>query len=178
MMVLAISSVGLALAGPPGMVLAASVAALWGWRHRRVATPPFRSVLMLLLVELQSGQSALGALQNVSRAFPDHPQLVLGARVATLEGLTAAVTETSGEIRKVFSHLARSQRSGAPLVEAVRILIEGDIAREKSRRMERARSLPVRLMVPMALLLLPGLVLMLYAPALLRLVGEITRPFR
>ena len=177
MTVIIVASAGLALAGLPGMVLGGMAGHLWGVRPRRKAAPPIRSILMLLLVELRSGQSALGALQSLSAAFPDHEDLTRGVRVATLEGLTAAVGDTSGEIRRVFSQMARSQRSGAPLLDAVRTLMERDIAAERSRRMERARSLPVRLLVPTALLLLPGLVLMLYAPALLRLLGDLTRPF-
>ncbi len=177
MTVIIAASVGLALGGLPGMALGALAAHLWGVRPRSKVAPPITSVLMLLLVELRSGRSALGALQSVSTAFHDYEELTLGVRVATLEGLTAAVGATSGDIRRMFSQMARSQRSGAPLVDAVRTLIEGDLARDRSRRMERARSLPVRLMIPTALLLLPGLVLMLYAPALLRLLDDLIGPF-
>ena len=172
-----VASVGLALAGLPGMALGAGGAHLWSLIPRRIVSPSLRAILMLLLVELRSGQSVLGALQSVSAAFPDYEDLTRGVRVASLEGLTAAVRETSGEIRSVFLQMARSQRSGAPLLDTVRNLMERDIAAERSRRIEQARSLPVRLLVPTALLLLPGLVLMFYAPALLRMLGDLSRPF-
>ena len=177
MTVIIVAAAGLAVAGLPGMLLGAMAVHLWGVRPRQREAPPIRSVLMLLLVELRSGQSALGALQSVSAAFPEYEDLTRGVRIATLEGLTGAVGDTSGEIRGIFSQMARSQRSGAPVLDAVRGLMERDIAAERSRRIERARSLPIRLLVPTALLLLPGLVLMFYAPALLRLLGDLTRPF-
>lgn len=177
MTLIIVASVGLALGGLPGMAMGALAGHVWVVRPRSKVAPPIRSLLMLLLVELRSGHSALGALQSVSQAFPDDEELTLGVRVATLEGLAAAVAATSGDLRRVFSQMARSQRSGAPLVDAVRILIEGELARERTSRMERARSLPVRLMIPTALLLLPGLVLMLYAPALLRLLDDLIGPF-
>jgi hypothetical protein len=55
-------------------------------------------------------------------------------------------------------------------------MIEADIAAEKARRVARSRSLPVRLMIPLTLLLLPGLVLLLYAPSVLRLFEELSGP--
>jgi hypothetical protein len=55
-------------------------------------------------------------------------------------------------------------------------MIEADIAAEKARRVARSRSLPVRLMIPLTLLLLPGLVLLLYAPSMFRLFEELSGP--
>jgi hypothetical protein len=55
-------------------------------------------------------------------------------------------------------------------------MIEADIAGDKARRVARARTMPVRLMVPITLLLLPGLVLLFYAPAMLRLFEELSGP--
>jgi hypothetical protein len=58
----------------------------------------------------------------------------------------------------------------------VRSLLDADIAAERSRRLERARSLPVRLIIPITLLVLPGMVLLLYAPSLLRLFADLSGP--
>ena len=60
----------------------------------------------------------------------------------------------------------------------VRSMLESEIAAERTRRIERARSLPIRLMIPIALLVLPGLVLLLYAPSLLDTWDDLTSPFR
>ncbi len=170
-------SVGMALAGAPGAVVGLGVHVFTFIRRR--AHPhhqAIRPILLLLLVELRSGLSALGALQAVARVYPEDAQVQLASRVATISGLTAAVNAASGEMRTVLSQLARAQRSGAPLAETVRTMVESDIAAEKSARVARARTLPVRLMIPITLLLLPGLVLLFYAPSMLRLFDELSGP--
>jgi len=101
---------------------------------------------------------------------------MLAARLATISGLTEAVLVVTGEMRGVLAQLARAQRSGAALGDTVRSMIEADIAAEKARRVSRSRSLPVRLMIPLTLLLLPGLVLLLYAPSMFRLFEELSGP--
>jgi hypothetical protein len=129
---------------------------------------------LVLLVELRAGRSTLGALQDAAALFPGHRELAVAARVATVNGLTAAVEECHGAIRSLMAQLARAQRSGSPVADTVRSLLDADIAAERSRRLERARSLPVRLIVPITLLVLPGMVLLLYAPSLLRLFADLS----
>lgn len=171
------ASAGLAVAGLPGVLIAAGILGAARLRRRiRRAPRLIRPVLIVLLVELRSGRSVLGALQTAARAFPHHHELVRAARVATISGLTQAVSTTSGEMRGVLAQLGRAQRSGAALGNAVRVMIDADIASEKARRVARSRSLPVRLMVPVTLLMLPGMVLLLYAPSLLRLFEELSGP--
>jgi hypothetical protein len=52
--------------------------------------------------------------------------------------------------------------------------MDEDLARERAKRLAKARSLPVRLMIPLTLLVLPGLVLLLYAPSLVQLFDDLT----
>ncbi len=173
-----LTSAGLAFAGPPGAAVALIVEVMLSLRRRRRSgrRKPMRPVMLVLLVELRSGSSALGALQAAARAFPERDDLARCARVATVSGLTEAVATTRGEIRSIFSQLARAQRSGASLSDTVRSMIAADIAAEKSRRIARARTLPIRLMIPMSLLVLPGLVLLFYAPSLLLLFEQLSGP--
>lgn len=172
-------SLGLLVAGIPGVLAGALLALLLtGRRRHRPPTVPVRLVLILLLVELRSGLSVLGALQEVSRALPHHHELQRASRVATVSGLTTAIRHAGSALRPVVAQLARAQRSGASLDGAVRRMLEQDLAAEKAVRLARARSLPVRLMLPVTLLMLPGLVLLLYAPALIRLLHDLTGPFR
>jgi hypothetical protein len=72
-----------------------------------------------------------------------------------------------------MAQLARAQRSGSPLVGTVRRLIEDDLSAERARRLAKARTLPTRLMLPVTLLMLPGLVLLLYAPSLIGLYEDL-----
>lgn len=142
-------------------------------RRGRSEPPSIRVVLILLLVELRSGQSVLAAIQGASRALPEHEGLSSVARMASVGGLTAAVSYAPQGLRPVVAQLARAQRSGSSLSETVRRLIEDDLAEERARRLSRARSLPTRLMVPVTLLMLPGLVVLLYAPSLLGLYRDL-----
>jgi len=169
-------SAGMAWAGPVGAMSGVGVALLFLSSRRKKPEPPFRAILLVLLVELRSGLSVLGALQQVARSFPDHREMVQAARLATVSGITAAVEAASGETRILLLRLARAQRSGASAARAVRQLLERHIAEERAVKLARAKGLPVRLMVPTALLLLPGLILALYAPSLLRLLGDLTVP--
>ena len=118
----------------------------------------------------------LGALQTVATAFPGQSGLTLAARVATISGLRQAALAVTGEMKGVLSQLARAQKSGAALGDTVRSMIEADIAAEKASRVARSRSMPVRLLLPITLLLLPGLVLLLYAPSMLRLFEDLSGP--
>jgi hypothetical protein len=170
-------SIGLVVAGPAGAALAVCVYAGFRLRHRLLKQPILiRPVLIVLLIELRSGRSVLGGLQTVATVFPGQPELTLAARVATISGPSQAALAVTGEMRGVLTHLARAQKSGAALGDTVRSMIEADIAAEKARRIARSRSLPVRLMLPITLLLLPGLVLLLYAPSMLRLFEDLSGP--
>jgi hypothetical protein len=53
-------------------------------------------------------------------------------------------------------------------------MLDNELAADKTRRIARARTLPVRVMVPVTLLMLPGLVLFLYAPTLLGMFEDLT----
>lgn len=171
-------SVGLAIGGLPGAIMGLCVVGGFGVRRRFARhRSALRPVLIVLLIELRSGRSVLGALQTVAAAFPRDKDLVRTSRVATISGLTQAVFTMSGEVKAVMAQLARAQKSGAALGDTVRSMIEADISAEKARRVARSRALPVRLMLPITLLLLPGMVLLLYAPSMLRVFEELSGTF-
>ena len=176
MTALLVSSIGLVVGGPVLAVGIGLVMSLARLRIRSLPSPPIRPVLLVLLVELRAGRSTLAAIQEASAVFPGHRELAMASRLATVNGLTAAVEECHGAIRTLMAQLARAQRSGSAVADTVRSLLDADIAAERSRRLERARSLPVRLIIPITLLVLPGMVLLLYAPSLLRLFADLSGP--
>lgn len=170
------ASVGVTVAGPVGGLLA-GLAPLVCSRlsaTRRVTDPSINLVLLLLLVQLRSGLSVLAALIEVSEAIPRYESLRRVARVARVSGLVASIPYADDSLRPVIAQLARAQRSGASLGGAVRRMLETSLAVDRSRRIARARTLPVRLMIPVTLLMLPGLILLLYAPSLLGMFGDLT----
>lgn len=171
-------AVGVLVAGPPGLiaVLAPSV---WRRVRSRPSPPPSMNlVMLLLLVELRSGRSVLASLISVAETLSGYESLRKVARVALVAGLAAAVPHADEVLRPVIAQLARAQRSGASLSGAMRRMIDNGLAEERSRKIARARALPVRLMVPVTLLMLPGLVLLLYAPSLLASFEDLTGVLR
>jgi tight adherence protein B len=170
-------ALGLLIAGWPGLLITLLVLA--GARARKARVRPIiptRPILFVLLVESRSGASALGALQAAATSFPGVAELTRASRLATVSGIAASVSDTDGPVRTIMYQLARAQRSGAPLADTIRSMIEADIAAERARRIARARTMPTRLMIPVTTLVLPGLVLLFYAPALLRMFDEISGP--
>lgn len=170
-------AVCLILLGPLPAGLLAALLFLAGRVKKTPTEPSMRSALLIVLVELRAGASVFSALQRASAALPENTRLARAVRVATVKGLSGALESTSGPVGRLVAQLARCQRSGAPAVELVRSLLESDIESERATRIERARRLPIRLMIPVALLVLPGVVLLLYAPALIRLWQDMTLPF-
>jgi len=143
-------------------------------RHRAEPDPSLSLVLLLLLIELRSGVSVLAALHGVSSALPGYGNLRVVTRMASVSGLVAAVPHADAELRPVIAQLARAQRSGASLGGTVRRMLDEGLAEDRANRIARARALPVRLMMPVTLLILPGMVLMLYAPSILDMFEELT----
>ncbi|HEX6947645.1 MAG TPA: type II secretion system F family protein [Acidimicrobiia bacterium] len=128
---------------------------------------PLRLVLIVILIEIRSGRSVLASLQAASARLPEHADLARAARLASVAGLSASVAVAPRDLRPLLAQLARAQRSGASLAGTVRRLIDDDLAEERTERLARARSLPARLMIPVTLLMLPGVVLLVYAPSLI-----------
>lgn len=171
----AAASVGLIVAGPHGMVIGALAPTLWrAVRSRPEPDPSLALLLLLFLVELRGGLSVLAALGEVSASLPGYDNLRVVSRVARVSGLVSALPYADSRIRPVVAQLARAQRSGASLSDSIRRMLDTELAEEKARRIARARTLPVRLMVPVTLLMLPGLVLFLYAPSLLDMFQDLT----
>ena len=177
MILLVAAALGLTIGCPIlAVALPVLIVVVQSFRNRPKEVP-IRPVLLLVLVELRAGRSVLSALQSASAAFPHHEELSLASRVASVSGLPAAVEVAPGDVGRLVAQLARCQRSGSPAADTVRSMLESDIGAERNRRIERARGLPIRLMIPMALLVLPGMILLLYAPTLLRMWHDMSAPF-
>lgn len=169
------ASCGLVLAGPLGAAIGSLLPLLVDrWRQRPPADPPVRLVLLLLLVGLRSGLSVLASLMEASSTLPGYAALRSVARMARVSGLAESLDYCDDALRPLLSHLARAQRSGASLSGAVRRMLDNELAAEKAQRIARARALPIKLMLPVTLLMLPGLVLLLYGPSLLSMFSDLT----
>ena len=170
-----LGSLGLLLGGPAGAVVGIAVSKIPIPRRAGLTrVPSSRLVMMLLLVEMRSGRSVLASLQATSRRLPEDAALRRVARMATVSGLIPALSVCDERLRPVVAQLARAQKSGASLAPAMRTMLERDLAEFRSDRLAAARALPVKLMIPVTLVMLPGLVLLLYAPNLIRIFRQLT----
>lgn len=170
----AAATFGWALAGPVGAAAGLAGPLLVRWRRNRPEPFPLRLVLIILLIEIRSGRSVLAALRRAAEQVTGCPELRRVARVAEISGSEAAIETAGPELKPVLAQLVRAHRSGAPLDATVRRLLDEDLAEERARNLARARTLPVRLMLPVTLLMLPGLVVLLYAPSIVRLFDDLT----
>lgn len=158
------------------MIVAVAVAAVIGHRGRfrraRLAPPAVEHLVdQASLLELAVGAGM--SLHASLRWSQPHLHPVLGRetgtvlRGAAIGGLADGLRSATGPSAGLFRVLARSVETGAAIestIVAFREQLEATAAAEAAKRLQR---LPVKLVVPLALLMLPGLILMAAVPALI-----------
>lgn len=95
-------------------------------------------------------------------------------RVAAKEGLAASLETVDGRARRLYRLAGRAVVTGAPLAASIGALAEELRREDHAKRLIAARRLPVRLLFPLALLILPGFLLLLVGPTLLGAVERLT----
>ena len=137
---------------------------------REAATAEMSNLGRLMGLALRSGSSPAVALSQAAV----HLETGLAGEVhsiirrAQLVGLGAALSQPDPESTgaDLYRMIGRAVLTGGPLDEAM-ATVTGELERDQmAARLARARRLPVRLMLPLALLILPGFVLMTLAPVL------------
>lgn len=127
---------------------------------------------------LSAGLSLPNALAGAGRFV--HPDLAdeveVVLRRAVGRGLAAALAESTGHGRRLYLICARAVTTGAPLGAALDAFVAELRADERAARLEAARRLPVRLMIPLALLILPGFVLLTVGPAVMAALERFALP--
>jgi hypothetical protein len=168
-----------AAAGWRGVAAFLIWSALRAARLRRAGPPLSESdvddLAALLVIGLSASRTLAGALEDASLQLGDatRGEVVDLLRRARIRGLAAALAETDGPLAPLASQLARAQISGAPMVDAVAAFLQTRRGVVRSTLLESARTLPVRLIVPVTLLLLPGFVLLLMGPFIVEQVGQL-----
>lgn len=176
MIKVAVTALGVILAGWPGGLLAWATVVLVARRQSRPrhgTGPPAIQVATRLLVLVGAGLSLPAALERAGEGVEG---IEAALRRARRIGMTAALAGVQGPLAPLLRRLGEAAASGSPPETTIRTFIESERRQLLTEKVERARRLPVRLMVPMALLLLPGFVLMVYGPALISLVAEMLGP--
>lgn len=160
-------------------LLAGVVAAAWGLHARRRSgegepVDDLQALSGALVVGAAAGLSLQASLAGARAAVgPRHgSELEDVLRSARHIGLATALARADGTAAPLFGRLARAQVSGAPLAATVAAFATEERDARRAVAIEAARKLPVRLTIPLALLVLPGFLLLTAGPAA---IGSIQR---
>jgi len=172
------AAIGAAAVARPltGIAAAAVAIARIRWRRARSARTTAQAadadvtvLADLVVLSLTAGLSLRAAFAAVAGHV--HPELrsdldELGRRMDR-DGMAAALSATTGRLAGLARVAAGAAVSGAPLGGALTAFAGARRHEAHMVRMEAARRLPVRLLLPLALLILPGFVLLAVGPAVL-----------
>lgn len=165
---------GLIIGGVPvAVVLLVGGEVLPHLSRRRSAEVDGVDVAARLLVLVGAGLPLVPALEQAAASVPGIAGV---ARRSRRLGAAAALAAADGPLGPLLRRLADAVASGAPPEPAIRTYIDVERRRRHTIAVERARRLPVRLMIPMTLLVLPGFVLMVYGPAFIDLLTSLAGP--
>ena len=139
-------------------------------RRRAPSEPSSQDVILvaeLIGLGLGSGMNLRHSLSWASGY--GHPALQREVRIvlhrARLYGLAEELRRTDGPLGDLFDSLARAAETGAALGPTVDTFVDQLTSQTRADATARAQRLPVKLLFPLALLMLPGLVLMVAGPA-------------
>jgi tight adherence protein C len=140
----------------------------------------FPSFLDLLLVCCEAGLTPRAAIDRVSREITrTHPFLGANLYLMTLElragrPLVDAINALGGrinveEVRSLGSLLQQTEELGTGLTNALRVFSDEMQSRRMLRAEERAHSLPVKLVLPLALFVFPAILIVVLMPVFIRI---------
>jgi len=123
----------------------------------------------LVSIGLTSGMSVAQALVFASEELQSglRGEVEAVVRGMSRSGSMAVLAAAGGVGGRLYLLVGRAMATGASVVTAVETFVDEAHAEERARHEAAARRLPVLLVFPLALLILPGFVLLVIAPAFL-----------
>ena len=200
----AVAAVYLTLRGPQSMVvspmlimlgvnpllgLAAGAAILSALQIRRIVRMRVeqssgRSEQILAADLVASGVEAGVSFDEAVSVASDFLPTSVASEMRTMARLSHHATGPHGDtavedgdrsvVDEMFRLSRRSSATGAPLVQGLRSLAEAERARDAAERLERLERLPVKLLFPLAFLILPGFLLVAVVPALVSGISKLS----
>ncbi len=178
------ASAALIAALPPTVLLVAACwggTRLWARRPRNDQTGNRHrpdQLGQVLYIALSAGLPVAAALEfaagEIDPAEATQVQSVL--RKARNRGLAAALTGVEGRAESLFGALARAQLTGSSAIKVVASFVDEERKNRRARAAEAAQRLPVKLTVPLALLILPGFVLLTVGPTVVSMFQRLLGP--
>jgi len=111
------------------------------------------------------------ASREVAAPLADEVGRVL--RAAQSKGTASALAAAEGEVGPLFRLVARAVATGSPVGPAVASFVLDARQAQRAERLAAVRRLPVRLLLPLTLLILPGFVVLTLGPALVSGLGRL-----
>lgn len=147
-------------------------------RRHREPVPDAALAGSLVLLALRAGASVTGALEAASVGADPATGRALRrlAHVARVGGVGAARDGAAAELAPMLAVLARADAVGAPAAAELDAHLREAARDEHATAVARARSLPVRLAVPLTLLILPGVALLTVGPSVVATLSGLADP--
>lgn len=159
-------------------LLAAAAVLSWSPRRRRRLRPVVSSADAageLVALGLSAGMSFGAALEAAAEHLrgPIAADVRSVLRKARRRGMGEALSREPRAVSGLFRVAHRAVVTGAPLLPAVEGWTREIRKAERARRAEAVQALPVRLLLPLTLLTLPGFVVLTVGPTLLEAVSRL-----
>ena len=156
-------------------------ALLWAGRPREGQTGDRHrpdQLGQVLYIALSAGLPVAAALEFAAGEIDpaEAAQVQSALRNARNQGLAAALTGVEGNAEPLFGALARAQVTGSSAIKAVASFVDEERKNRRARAAEAAQRLPVKLTVPLALLILPGFVLLTVGPTVVSMFQRLLGP--
>jgi hypothetical protein len=133
------------------------------WRARQPKGTDDRLLLAdLAAIGLSAGLTFSGALTAAADHVSEETAIAVRRGLRSGDGRGA-----EGAAQELFALADRALVTGAPLLASIDGYVHSLRRDERAAAVERARRLPVKLLFPLALLILPGFLLLTVAPAFL-----------
>jgi pilus assembly protein TadC len=142
-------------------------------RRRKVAALDVDATARLLLISVTAGLPLTAAMSIAADELESSHELRRLIRRARRDGIAVALTAATGPSGRLFHQLARAHMTGAATAGAIAMFIADRRATRRADTLERLRRLPVALTVPLALLILPGFIILTLGPTVASIVKQL-----
>ena len=140
-------------------------------RRRRAAacSAELAEICDLAAICLTGGLNVATSLQIAAEATAGRiaGELLKILAIARIDGLQEAMATAGGEGIRLYQAVSRAGATGGPMLHTVRALADELWAENAAAAVEKARKLPVAMLLPLTLLILPGFLLLAIAPGVL-----------
>lgn len=160
-----------------------AVYAMVRWRRRlagrRVAAAGAERDVAVLgeltALGLSAGLTFPAALERAASEVADElrTEVYDVLRRSRREGSAGVMATAAGRAQRLYVLAGRASLTGAPVSGAVQAFVDERRNEERLNVLESARKLPVRLMFPLALLILPGFMVLIVGPAVAGVLGRL-----